>query len=483
MNSWLLYQTYTARLLARSGFYQVGGAFGFRDQLQDVMSVMYCDPLIARNQILKHASHQFPEGDVLHWWHEENKFGTRTTFSDDYLWLVYVSYEYIKMTADYTILDELVPFVQGDKLNENETEKGIRFYYTQEKESLYYHLKICIQKALNRFGQHGLPLMGCGDWNDGMNKVGFKGKGESVWVGFFLLDILPKMIHLATQKHDDALMDICQKTIPELKQALIKNAWDGEWFLRAYFDNGDTLGSRNNAECQIDLLSQSWSILTDVADNDRKKSIIRETENRLVDIENKIIKLLTPAFKNSKNKPGYIMNYLEGIRENGGQYTHGAMWYIMALLKEGFIDKAYQYFSMINPINRTNTVSDTLKYKVEPYSIAADIYSNPQCAGRGGWTWYTGSSSWAYKVGLEHILGFRKQGNSLKIEPNIPSFWAGFELEYRYLDTLYVIKVNCSDENSDKRILKSVLCDGEFVKKNELLLINDKNQHIIELFF
>ncbi len=483
MNSWLLYQTYTARLLARSGFYQVGGAFGFRDQLQDVMSVMYCDPLIARNQILKHASHQFPEGDVLHWWHEENKFGTRTTFSDDYLWLVFVSYEYIKMTADYTILDELVPFVQGDKLNENETEKGIRFYYTLEKESLYYHLKICIQKALNQFGQHGLPLMGCGDWNDGMNKVGFKGKGESVWVGFFLLDILPKMIDLAAQKHDDALMDICQKTIPELKQALIKNAWDGEWFLRAYFDNGDTLGSRNNAECQIDLLSQSWSILTDVADNDRKKSIIRETENRLVDIENKIIKLLTPAFKNSKNKPGYIMNYLEGIRENGGQYTHGAMWYIMALLKEGFIDKAYQYFSMINPINRTNTVSDTLKYKVEPYSIAADIYSNPQCAGRGGWTWYTGSSSWAYKVGLEHILGFKKEGNILKIEPNIPSFWAGFELEYRYFDTLYLIKVNCSDENSDKRILKSVLCDGEFVKKNELLLINDKNQHIIELFF
>lgn len=483
MNTWFLYQTLASRLMARSGFYQVGGAFGFRDQLQDVMSVMYVDDSIARNQILKHAAHQFPEGDVLHWWHDETSFGTRTTFSDDYLWLVYVSFEYIHMTGDYAILNEQVPFVQGEKLNENETEKGIVFSIGHQTESLYHHLKICINKALNQFGQHGLPLMGCGDWNDGMNKVGYKGKGESVWVGFFLLDILPKMIELASHKQDETLVKTCRNVIPELKQAIIKNAWDGEWFLRAYFDNGDALGSRNNLECQIDLLSQSWSILTDVADNERKQKILHETEHRLVDLENKIIKLLTPAFKNSKNKPGYIMNYLEGIRENGGQYTHGAMWYIMALLKEGAMDKAYRYYAMINPINRTFSLADTLKYKVEPYSVAADIYSNPQCAGRGGWTWYTGSSSWAYKVGLEHILGFRKKGNILIIEPKIPSTWSSFSIEYQYGETLYLIKVDCKEENPNRRSLQRILLDGNLLDGNEITLFDDKRQHKIELFY
>lgn len=480
MNNWYLYQTLVSRIYARTGFYQVGGAYGFRDQLQDMVSVMYNNPQIARNQIIKHASHQFPEGDVLHWWHEDNNFGTRTTFSDDYLWLIYVTYEYLKVVGDYSILDEEVAFIEGEKLPEGETERGIHFHKSDKTASLYNHLKLCIQKSLSQMGQHSLPLMGGGDWNDGMNKVGAKGKGESVWMGFFLLDLLNKMIPLASYKQDDKFVEECQQAIPALTTALNKNAWDGEWYLRAYFDNGDTLGSRNNTECQIDLLSQSWSILTEVADEQKKQSILRETENRLVDRQHKIIKLLTPSFKNSKNNPGYIMDYLEGIRENGGQYSHAAMWYIMALLKEGCIDKAYTYYAMINPINRTSSLSDVLKYKVEPYSMAADIYSNPQFPGRGGWTWYTGSSSWAYKVGLEHILGFKKEGDTLRIEPKIPSNWSSFTIEYRYIDTLYTINVKCEKDNKSEKN-KQLILDGKPIREQSIKLINDKKQHIIEV--
>ena len=483
MNAWYLYQTYAARLFARAGFYQVGGAFGFRDQLQDVMSVLYSDTTLARHQIIKHATHQFPEGDVLHWWHDEPTFGSRTTFSDDYLWLVYISYEYIHITGDYNLLDEIVPFIQGEKLKEEEAEKGIQFYISEEKADIYEHLKRCILKALRQIGQHGLPLMGCGDWNDGMNKVGYKGKGESVWVGFFLLDILQKTIHLSSYKQDDSFTETCRNAIPLLQASLRENAWDGEWFLRAYFDNGDTLGSRNNAECQIDLLSQSWSILTDVADQEQKLSILRETENRLVDRENKIIKLLTPPFKNSKNNPGYIMDYLEGIRENGGQYTHGAMWYIMALLKEGFADKAFAYYSMINPINRTSSFGDALKYKVEPYSIAADIYSNSQCAGRGGWTWYTGSSSWAYKVGLEHILGFKKEGNLLHFLPKTPSSWKEFRIQYRFMETMYNIHFQCNENESMAKDNQQLILDGKVIDNKVITLINDKTIHRVEVIY
>ncbi|NLJ82188.1 MAG: hypothetical protein GX330_03585, partial [Bacteroidales bacterium] len=481
MNNWFMYQTYSSRLYARAGFYQVGGAYGFRDQLQDMMSVLYSNPQRAKEQIIRHASRQFPEGDVLHWWHDETMFGTRTTFSDDYLWLIYVSYDYIRITGDYDLLDELAPFVQGEKLQEHEAEKGINFYISDEKDTVYNHLKLCIEKTLNQFGRHGLPLMGSGDWNDGMNKVGHLGKGESVWVGFFLLDILQKMIHLSTYKEDISFVEKCQKAIDPLRTALTKNAWDGEWFLRAYFDNGDTLGSRNNTECQIDLISQSWSILTDVANEKMKQSILRETEVRLVDHENKIIKLLTPAFKNSKNNPGYIMDYLEGIRENGGQYTHAALWYITALLKEGFINKAYSYYSMINPINRTSNIGDALKYKVEPYSVAADIYSNPQLAGRGGWTWYTGSSSWSYKVGLEHILGFIKEGDTLKIQPKIPSSWKEFSIAYRFIDTVYDIEVKYTGKENKQNMPQKIYLDGKMLENNIIPLVNDKKNHKVKI--
>ena len=311
-----------------------------------------------------------------------------------------------------------------------------------EQASLYEHLKRAINHSMGRIGKHGLPLMGCGDWNDGMSRVGVKGRGESVWVAFFLCDLLPKMeqLTLLTPGADISYCEELKAFRDRIKTALQQQAWDGNWFLRAYFDDGTPMGSRNNIECQIDLISQAWSILTDVATPEQKESVMRETDARLVNREHENIQLLTPAFKNSQPSPGYIMNYPEGVRENGGQYTHGAMWYIMAQLKEGRYDMGYFLYSLINPIHRTQSLADVLKYKVEPYCIAADIYSNPQHPGRGGWTWYTGSASWAYKTGIENILGLKKEGNHITFTPRVPSEWTNFTIRYRYASTTYIFK-------------------------------------------
>ncbi len=442
LNRWYLYQVCTSRLFARAGFYQVGGATGFRDQLQDIMSVLYSDPDYARRQILDHASHQFVEGDVLHWWHESMKIGARTTFSDDYLWLVFVTYQYVSVTGDASILTEQVPFSLADGLGANEGERCVNYAVGTERASLYEHLRRSMNRAMSRMGIHGLPLMGCGDWNDGMSTVGVEGKGESVWVAFFMADLLPKMEWL-TQRAPDVDLGYCGELAAfrkKLVEAIQRSAWDGAWFLRAFYDNGNSMGSRNNTECQIDLISQAWAILTDVASEVQKKSIMRETDRRLVNREQEIIQLLTPAFQQSNPSPGYIMNYPVGVRENGGQYTHGAMWYIMAKLKESQSDEAYYLYSLINPIHRTGSLADVLKYKVEPFCIAADIYSNPQHPGRGGWTWYTGSASWAYKTGVECFLGLRKEGNVLTLKPQVPSGWRSFTLRYRYGSSLYVIR-------------------------------------------
>jgi len=480
LNRWYLYQVYSSRLFARAGFYQVGGATGFRDQLQDVMSILYSDPAYARRQILDHAAHQFSEGDVLHWWHESMRIGARTTFSDDYLWLVYVTYQYISVTGDLSILNEVVPFCQAEQLGAKETERCVHYEVPEKTEdgsqkttftyaTLYEHLRRSIDRSMSRIGAHGLPLMGCGDWNDGMSNVGAKGKGESVWVAFFLCDLLPKMEQL-TQRMPDADLNYCEELSQfrsKLVKALQDNAWDGFWFLRAFFDNGHPMGSLNNTECQIDLISQAWSILTDVATEEQKKSIFRETDGRLVNREHEIIQLLTPAFKHSADNPGYIMQYPEGVRENGGQYTHGAMWYIMAQLKEGRIDMAYFLYSLINPIHRTQSLADVLKYKVEPYCIAADIYSNPQHPGRGGWTWYTGSASWAYKTGIENILGFHKEGNTLTLTPHVPTEWNEFTIRYRYGHSTYVLKYVRAQADKPNPTKIELVDDG---KEHEILI-------------
>ena len=487
VNRWYLYQVYASRLFARAGFYQVGGATGFRDQLQDIMSLLYSDPSYARRQILDHAAHQFPEGDVLHWWHESLHLGARTTFSDDYLWLIFVTYQYVTVTGDTTILLEPVPFCHAEQLASGEAERGMNYECgTSADATLYNHLRRAADRAMHRLGAHGLPLMGCGDWNDGMSAVGVGGKGESVWVAFFLADLLPKMERL-TQLTPGANLAYCAELSAfraRIVDALQRSAWDGAWFLRAYFDNGDPMGSRNNIECQIDLICQAWAILTDVATPEQKASILRETDRRLVNREHEIIQLLNPAFKDSQPSPGYIANYPVGVRENGGQYTHGAMWYIMAKLHESgnplpaqnptlntqtLQDEAYYLYSIINPIHRTASLADVLKYKVEPYCMAADIYSNPQHPGRGGWTWYTGSASWAYKTGIENILGLHKQGDTLVVEPRVPSDWPAFTLAYRYGSSTYVIRYTRPADGGALRPMDPVT------------LVDDGQTHTIDL--
>ena len=468
INNWYLYQAYASRLYAKTGFYQVGGAFGFRDQLQDSMSVLYSDPKYAKYIILNCAAHQFETGEVLHWWHEDLNLGSRTKFSDDYLWLVYVTMEYIKITGDYSILKEEVSFVDGPKLGPNEGERGINYSKTSHTESLYNHLKLSIELSLSRFGKHGIPLFGVGDWNDGMNKVGHKGKGESVWVGMFLYDILTKFEDIMKHmKEKVSLINNYKKEKEKLFKVLSTTCFDGSWFLRAFFDDGTPMGAKNNEEGEIDLLVQSWSILANIADKTRQNKIIEEVEARLVDTKSGIIKLLTPPFTSHEKNPGYISYYLKGIRENGGQYTHAALWYIKALIKHGSYNKAYEYFSMINPMNR-----DAKTYKTEPYVIAADIYSNKAHKGRGGWTWYTGSAGWAYKIAVEDILGLTKNGEKLTFNPNIPDSWDSFEMAYKYETTMYNIKVIRGKKNK-------IILDGKEIE--EIILKNDKQKHDVKV--
>jgi len=473
MNGWYLYQTISSRLYAKAGFYQVGGAYGYRDQLQDAMNICEILPDITRKQILINASHQFREGDVLHWWHTINHFGLRSRYMDDFLWLVYATIRYINVTNDYKILDEEVCFVEGELLKDNEEERGMNFTYSNDTKTLFEHLLLSINRTMNNIGKNGLPLMGGGDWNDGMNKVGIGGQGTSVWLGFFAYKIISEFVELCEKLERTIDFYYYEKFLYNLKQALNNNAWDGEYYIRAFFDNGQRLGSKANDECEIDLISQSFSILSEVIPQERINSVINAVEEHLVDKKLKIIKLLTPPFKEVKNVPGYIMDYPKGIRENGGQYTHSAAWYIMALLKTGYIDRAYQYYQMINPINRTLTLEEVGIYRAEPYVIAADIYSNFQYPARAGWTWYTGSAGWFYNIGLTGILGFNKKGNILRIEPKTPSSWKEFEIEYKYIDTLYKIKVRTNEKNP------SIMVDGEKIKQDSIKLKNDKRIHAV----
>ena len=470
INGWYLYQTISSRIGAKAGFYQVSGAFGYRDQLQDAMNICLVRPDYTRNQILINAAHQFIEGDVLHWWHEKNHFGLRSRYKDDYLWLSYATLHYLEVTGDFNILSEQVPYIQGEKLSDYENEKGIVFNYSNKHESLLEHCIKSIELSMKSLGTHKIPLMGGGDWNDGMNRVGIKGKGESVWLGFFLYGIIDKFTKM--MKEYDKSFDLTKylEFNEKLKDNLNKKTWDGSYYLRAFFDNGDTLGSHENTECKIDLLSQSFSILSGVAPKDRIEKLLNSVEDQLVDSNNKIIKLLTPAFSKSLNNPGYIMNYPKGIRENGGQYTHSVSWYIMALIKAGYFDRAYRYYQMINPINRTQKEEDVNKYKVEPYVIAADIYSNENFAGRGGWTWYTGSAGWFYRVGVEEILGIKKHGNKLLIKPNIPIAWDSYKAIYQYENTTYNIEVIKNNK-------ECILLDDKEIISSEITLKNDKKTH------
>lgn len=474
MNGWLLYQCLSSRIMAKAGFYQVSGAFGFRDQLQDAMNIVTIKPDYTKKQILTNAAHQFILGDVLHWWHDESSFGLRSRYKDDYVWLVYATIRYLEVTRDFSILDIEVPFITAPNLSNYETELGVTFTTTNTSKTLLEHCLLSLDYSMSQMGVHNLSLFGGGDWNDGMNKVGIKGRGESIWLSMFLYNTIDKFLNI--MKYNRKIdKDKYLKFNKSLKEAINTNGFDKTYYLRGYFDNGDKLGSINNEECKIDLISQSFAIISDIVPDKQRDKVLAEVEKYLVDKDLKIVKLLTPAFNKSIDDPGYIMKYPEGIRENGGQYTHAVSWYIMALIKAGRNNTAYDIFQMINPIERSKKESDVLKYKLEPYVIAADIYSNERYKGRGGWSFYTGSAGWFYKVGLEDILGFIKEGDTLKIKPHLPSKIKNYHLEYKYMDTLYIIDVATLDK-------EYIEVDKNKLNGDEIFLINDKKIHKVNVY-
>lgn len=476
VNGWLLYQTISCRLFGRSAFYQSGGALGFRDQLQDSAALLISDPDLVKRQILLHASRQFPEGDVQHWWHPPTGKGVRTRISDDYLWLPLIVERYMEVSGDKTILDERAGFIDGPLLPEHEMEAYIVPHISQHTSTIYEKCLLMLDRAL-RFGSHGLPFIGCGDWNDGMNEIGKLGKGESVWMGWFLALTLRRFLPLVEERGDTARATLYQQAIDQLKKALEENAWDGAWYRRAYFDDGSPVGSAQNQECKIDSLPQSWAIISGLGDAARSKTAMGEVYKHLVDEKNKLIRLFTPPFNKSSQEPGYIKGYLPGIRENGGQYTHAAAWVIIATALLGDGEKAFNLFQLINPILHTNTTQGVAKYRGEPYVLCGDVYSVEPHEGRAGWSWYTGSSGWLYQAGIEYILGLKVRGEYFTVDPCIPPAWDQYKITYKHGATKYVITVKNPSHVS--RGVKSIKVSGNDVGPQGVKMLPlDQSQEI-----
>jgi cyclic beta-1,2-glucan synthetase len=457
LNQWAFYQSLSCRVWGRIALFQSSGAYGFRDQLQDVTAFTYAEPSLAREQILRAASRQFEEGDVQHWWHPHSGRGVRTRFADDLVWLPFVIDHYLRVTWDYSVLDERVPYLHMRTLEPDEDELFAVPEISTADATVFEHCVHIFERACTA-GEHGLPLMKSGDWNDGMNRVGVHEKGESVWLAWFFIDTLRKFAVHAEARGETKLAEQWRARAEAYREAVEKSAWDGEWYRRAYYDDGAPLGSHANTECQIDSIAQSWSIISKAGDPERTEIAMQSLYKRLVREDGRLIMLLTPAFDRGTHDPGYIQGYLPGVRENGAQYTHAALWAVLATALRGDGERALKLFQMINPITHALDAEGVATYKVEPYVVAADVYTAEGHLGRGGWTWYTGSASWLYRVGLEGILGFNKRGESIELNPCIPSSWKEFSIDYRYGDSTYSIDVKNPD--GVERGVRTVTVDG-----------------------